>query len=446
MTRSVLSSWLDPSDQAIAPREHAGAASDAQQVSRRFKIILGLCGLLLAAAATLPISGAVIAQGTVGSSENTRTISHANGGIVDRILVRDGDQVRKGQLLLTLDTELADAVAQGADTAAMLASARIARLDAEARGATSLAAPSQLDVQGGGTAYAEEARLFATRREAHAEARRQLAAQAAQIDAEIAGLRAQSASLRQQSELLKGEQEGIEKLWERRLVTLGRVNEVRRTSVELASRAEIIDAAIRQAAARKAALAQRDSEIVKARMARAGEELAAEIRSEAGQDARRIAATRQRDETEIRAPIAGMVANLAPSGGGQTVRPTEPLLSIVPSGSKLVIETKVSARNIDQISVGQSVKIRFPALRRSVKRDIAGKVTIVAPIDVSRLPAREAMFRVRVDFNDNDANMRDSRIKFGMPAEVFIQTDDRTVLSYLFKSIVDQLGRVFRND
>ena len=130
---------------------------------------------------------------------------------------------------------------------------------------------------------------------------------------------------------------------------------------------------------------------------------------------------------------------------GGVISPGEVLMQIVPEDDALQIEARLSPRDIDQVHVGQASKVRFPAFNQRTTPEISGQVAFVSADAARDAQSGAAYYLVRIDLS-REAIARLGALKLvqGMPAEVFLATGERTMLSYLFKPIADQVSRVFR--
>ena len=151
--------------------------------------------------------------------------------------------------------------------------------------------------------------------------------------------------------------------------------------------------------------------------------------------------------TEVRAPIAGTIHNLAFVTIGGVVNASEEILRIIPSEDQLIIDAKLNPSDVDQVLVGQPVSVRFPGLNQRTTPELPGTVDYVSPdltLDETR---RYSFYEVRIRL-DTDAlrQLGDVKLRPGMPADAFIQMRSRTVLSYLLQPLTDQVSRAFREE
>ncbi|MEI4488996.1 HlyD family efflux transporter periplasmic adaptor subunit [Frigidibacter sp. MR17.14] len=161
-------------------------------------------------------------------------------------------------------------------------------------------------------------------------------------------------------------------------------------------------------------------------------------------DQRILAARDTLSRTEIRAPIAGVVNDLAVHTVNGVIAPGESVMTIVPTG-ELTIEVRVTPTDIDQVSLGQQVKLRFSAFSQRSTPELPGTVTMVAPAATTDPASGTPYFNATVRI-DEAAALGDRALMPGMPVEVFFQTGERSVLSYIAKPFTDQIERAFREE
>ena len=159
---------------------------------------------------------------------------------------------------------------------------------------------------------------------------------------------------------------------------------------------------------------------------------------------RRLAAEDQLKRTVIRAPTHGTIHELAVHTTGGVVSPAEVLMLVVPDGDALEIDARIPPEKIDQVRTGQSARIRLSAFNSGTTPELDGAVDAVSP-DLVRDPQSGGYYDVRIALKQEQiSRLGDLQLTPGMPAEVFLQTKSRTMLSYLFKPITDQLSRMFK--
>lgn len=428
--------------------DDAPAEAEGSKLRRGLLYVGGVFAVLFLLAALVPIGGAVIGTGQVGVESRVKRIAHPTGGVIEQILVTNGQQVTAGQLMMRLDDRVTGADALYSNLTVEQLLAHRARLEAERLGASSIAFPTRLTrarTASARRAIADEQRLFALRRSEQGQIRAQLNARITQFNDQIDGYRAQIAALRKQRELIEPERQSVQELWEQQLVTISRVNQLERTAADLEGNIASLEAQIAGTRARITEAREQSIQLTQSRRAEAGQELAQVNTSLNQQQLRSVAATDQQDRSEIRAPYTGTVEKIAFAAIGDVVKPAEPIMEIVPKADQMVIEAVVNPDDIDQVRIGQAALVLFTSFNRSATPEIAGRVTYVSA-DRSENPRdQQPFFVVRIEIDQRQLGRERLALRSGMPAEVHIQTDDRSLLSYAFKPLRDQFARAFRD-
>lgn len=419
----------------------------------RLPLISGILALLLLVGGlggwslSTTLSGAVIASGALEVETNRQVIQHPDGGVVAEILVRDGDSVAAGDVLLRLDdtrlqSELTIVEGQLAELAA-----RRARLAAERSGAETIAFPETM-IMGPETAQhlAGEEDLFQARREALEQRRRLLTLQNEQIAARIEGIGAQLDALIRQRDLVAKDLEDQKRLFADRLTPASNVSALEREAAGVDGqigrlRAEIAELEgqitaneiawlqIETARREEATTAERDLQFSEIELAE-----------------RRIALLDRLSRMDLRAPMGGLVYDSRIFAEQAVVQPADPVMFIIPQDQPLIVAARVESIDIDEIHVGQEVALRFSAF------DQAG-----------RLPAEGSVVRVSADANQNEntgatyytvdirpastalSDLRAGEALLpGMPVQAFIRTRDRTAFAYLTEPFTAFFEGAFR--
>lgn len=163
--------------------------------------------------------------------------------------------------------------------------------------------------------------------------------------------------------------------------------------------------------------------------------------------AQNMRAKERLERLDIRAPLAGRVFNLAVHTIGGVVSPGKELLQIVPTGDELVLEAKLTPKDIDQVYPGQHVAIRLTGLNQRTTPQLHGAVSVVSADVVKDETRNVHYYMARIGFNAGELErLGGTELVAGMPAEVLIQTGARSVLSYLTKPLRDQIARAFREE
>jgi len=412
---------------------------------------LALVGGLGLWAATSSLSGAVVAAGHLVVDSNVKAVQHPQGGVVGALNVHNGSMVSAGEVLVRLDDTVAKANLAIVDNGLDELMARRARLIAERDGTEAVAYPAELTARAADPAIAQliegENKLFALRRQARDGQVSQLRERIAQFREEISGVEAQQKSKKQEIALIKVELAGMEELWKKKLVPISRLADRQRAQAQLDGEDGQLTAAAAQTRGRisetELAIIQIDQDM---RSQVAGE--LREIDAKAGElRERQVAAEQSLRQIDIRAPQAGRVHQLAIHTVGGVVTPGEAIMQIVPTADALVVEARVAPQDIDQVRIGQPATLRLSAFNQQTTPEVDGTVDRVSPDMIEDQKAGLSYYAVRIALSAKSLEQAGSpELKPGMPAEVFLKTTDRTVLSYLFKPLTDQASRAFRSD
>ncbi|MCB1515619.1 MAG: HlyD family type I secretion periplasmic adaptor subunit [Hyphomicrobiaceae bacterium] len=412
-------------------------------------VVLGLFGGFGLWAARTELAGAVIAPATVVVESSVKKVQHPTGGIVGAIHVRNGDLVREGDLLITLDDTQTRANLQILTNQIVETSARLARLTAEQTGAATLRFPDEIEQWSTDTAVSQiingETVLFDSRRLSLEGQEKQLRERILQFEKEIAGLTAQRAAKATEIELISSELASLATLEQKRLVPASKMIALRREAARLKGEHAQIEAGIAQAKGRIAEV----EIVILQQVQQFKKEVAAETRDAQARQAelseRRVAAEDQLKRINILAPVTGHVHQLAVHTVGGVVSPAEPILLIVPDGDALTLDAQVAPRDREQIALGATAKIRFAAFNQRTTPEIEGRVKLIAA-DLSE-DRRTGLpyYSVRIAISDGElARIAGATLVPGLPADVQIRTESRTALSYLVKPIEDQFAKAFR--
>jgi HlyD family secretion protein len=396
----------------------------------------------------MPLAGAVVVPGNLVVQSNVKTIQHPTGGVVAEIAVHNGMRVAVGDLLVRLDAVQAQASLQMVSKQLDEVRARIARLVAERDGLPRLEVPAGLAARSGEGAIrdllASEESLFKARANARRSQTDLLQSRVSQLGEEIGGLDAQVGSKAKQLELIAGELSGVQELYDKRLVPLTRLTTLQRESARIeGERGQLVST-----------IAETKSKIGEAQLqiVRLDQDFRTDVVKELGETRgkeaelveRGVAARDLLDRIEIRAPTSGVVHQLAAHTIGGVVRAGDAIMEVVPDSDDLQIEARLQPSDIDQVRMGQKAFIRFSAFNQRVTPQLNGVVSYVSA-DISRDQQTNApYFTVRVTLpEDERRRLAGLQLVSGMPAEVFMQTGSRTMMSYLLKPITDQLQRAF---
>ena len=400
-------------------------------------------------AATAVISGAVVASGSVVVDSNVKKVQHPTGGIVGELRVRDGDRVHAGDVVVRLDETVTRANLAIVTKGLGEMMARKARLESERDGLDTITFPAQLlaeaDDPDRAAAMDSESKLFNLRKTARSGQKAQLRERVAQLGEEITGLAAQQNSKAKEIALIERELAGVRELWKQNLVQLTRLTALEREAARLDGERGQLVAASAQAKGKIAETAlqilQIDQDIAS--------DVAKELREVDGKIGelveRKVAAEDQLKRIDIRAPQDGTVFQLAVHTIGGVITAGDPIMLIVPEADNLSVEVKVNPQDIDQLQLNQKAILRFSAFNIRTTPEIEGVVTRISADTSIDQRTGQSYYTVRIAMPaDQIERLGEVKLLPGMPVEAFMQTRDRTMLSYLIKPLHDQFLRAFR--
>jgi HlyD family secretion protein len=428
--------------------------SPARRSMRRHLVAAAVVVLILVVGvggwgAMAVISGAVVASGSLVVDTNVKKVQHPTGGIVGELRVRDGDRVHAGDIVVRLDETVTRAnlaiVSKGLDELM----ARKARLESERDGWDAIIFPAQL-VAGASdpdraAAMDSERKLFNLRKTARNGQKSQLRERIAQLGEEITGLTAQQNSKAKEITLVERELAGVRDLWNKNLVQLNRLTALEREAARLDGERGQLIAAAAQAKGKVAETAlqilQIDQDVAS--------EVAKELREVDGKIGefieRKVTAEDQLKRIDIRAPQDGTVFQLAVHTVGGVITAGDPIMLIVPEADNLSVEVKVNPQDIDQLQLNQKAILRFSAFNARTTPEIEGIVTRISADISTDQRTGQSYYTIRIAMPaEQIERLGNVKLLPGMPVEAFVQTGERTMLSYLMKPLHDQVMRAFR--
>jgi HlyD family secretion protein len=401
-------------------------------------------------AATMELAGAVIAQGFLVVDSSVKKVQHATGGTIRELLVRDGDRVKLGDIVVRLDetqTQAANAIVINNLNELM---ARQARLGAEREGADQIIIPVSLSERANDSdsdaarAIAAERKVFELRREAREGKKAQLKERIAQIQEEIGGLVGQLDAKGQEVELISRELEGVRVLWEKKLTTINRLTALERDAARIGGERSQLNGSIAQAKGKITETELQISQIDQDLRSEVGKDLA-EVRAKISEfSERKVASEDQLRRVDIRAPQSGIVHQLEVHTVGGVIAAGEKIMLIVPDGDTLTVEVKVTPQDIDQLYIGQAATLRFSAFNQRTTPEIEGEVSLISADLTQDQRTGLSYYTVRISPKAAQlSRLGDVKLVSGMPIDSFIKTSVRTMLSYLIKPLRDQAARAF---
>lgn len=405
-------------------------------------------GAFAAWSALAPLSEAAIAPGMIKVEGTRRTIQHLEGGIVREIMVRDGDRVQAGQVLVRLDDIRAGADFETLRSQRWSFLAQDARLTAELEDRTEVSFPADLRAATeprAMDAMAGQRAVFDARRAALISQVAVHEARIGQQDAIIAGATGQLRAQRLQLDLIRREEEITRGLVRQGLQRLPTLLALQRTAAALEGQGEDLQGQLDRAAQAIAEARSTIASIVGQRR----QEVAAEqreIRTRLAEVEERLRAAQDvAVRRDIMAPEDGTVLNLRLFNIGAVVRPGDPVLDLVPSNDRLVAEVNVQPFDIDVVHVGLQAEVRLPAFKQRLVPYLHGHVTFVAQDVTIDERTRMSYYRAHILIDaEQMARLENVQLVPGMPVEAMIQIGERSFLRYVTQPIRDSFTRAFR--
>jgi epimerase transport system membrane fusion protein len=406
--------------------------------------ILGTWGYLA------PIDSAALAPGYVAVKSHRKTVQHLDGGIVSQLLAKDGDVVKAGDVLLILDGTEVKAQLEILRGQHITLAAQLARLIAERDQLNQIKFPD--DLQDLSDAHIAEARqgesqIFTSRKSAYQGEISVLNQRASQLSSKIKGLEGQRTS---KQELMKSYGDEVHDLKE--LLAEGFANKQRLRDIERnhANATSDVAALSAEIAGNEIQIGETKLQILQIQK-KFQEEVAAklgEVQAELYDVAQRLLATTDKViRTEIKAPANGRVLGLSVHNVGGVITPGKPILDIVPQKEELIIDAQVSPMDIDRVIVGLLAEVRFSAFKQALTPKMQGKVINLSADRLTDEKTGMPYYQAQVELTpDSFEKLGDMELVPGMPAEVLINTGERTVFEYLMQPITNAFARAFIED
>ena len=411
-------------------------------------------GLIIVAGATglgawgalAPLTGAVVAPAVVKVDLNRKVVQHQEGGIVRNIFVRDGDHVEAGQELIRLDDVSVDAQLDLLRTQRDAIRAKAARLEAERVYAAKVAFPRDLMKRERDPKIrellAKESELFRTRREALDTQVAVLHRQIGETGAEEKALAVQLAAEERALELQKDELAANQRLLAQGYVQKTRILTLQRAVAEYEANYGQHQAEASQARQRSTELELRILTLRNQYAQNAADELK-DTTARLFDLEERIRPSKDASERQrITAPIAGVIVNLRVFTPGSVIGPRDVLMEIVPQVQNLIVEAHIRPEDINHVQKGSPAEIRLTAYKQRITPLVNGTVSYVSADRLSDAENHAAFYVVHVEVDR--ASLHDLTMQAGMPAEVYIRTDRRTVFDYLLAPVTQSLRRAMR--
>jgi HlyD family secretion protein len=416
------------------------------------KMVMAALGIVTLLFSFVSISGAVVASGSVAVESNTKTVQHLEGGIVQKILVKNGDLVKAGEVLIKLDDTQLRAnlgVARGRTLDALT---QQLRLEAERDDKPTFVLPAALlSAQGDPQLvrmFEAQHALFVARRTGRQGEQGVLKQKIEQLRNDLGGMQQQLEARRRELDFVARELKGVLPLYEKGFINQGRLSPLQRDEARLKGDVGRLVTDVEKAKSVMAEatlkLAQSDKDF----QSQVADELRKALAqfTEASENLGSIEDRIQR--AEIRAPRRGRINGLTVTTEGGVVQAGSPLLQVVPDDEKLIVEAKIQPQDVDKVRGGLGAVVKFPAINARSTPRLEGVVTTVSPATLKDQDQQnKPYYLVQVELPPEELARlgAEHRLIPGMPAEVYIETNPRSILSYVVKPIADLLSHLGRD-
>jgi HlyD family secretion protein len=443
---AAIREWLTAPETDVELPE--ANAEQLQTISRKAWRLLAIMLAATLVVVLFPVQGAVLASGEVSVDSRVKTITHPTGGVLSRVLVREGQRVKAGQVLMELDQTVLGPSARNAALSRDQLLALRARLEAERDDRRAITFPEALTARqdaGALDAMERERRQFELGRAERDNGLSLLQQRIRQYEEQINSYRIQIDATKQQLVLIQPELEGLRSLKERGLVTINRLNQMERTAVQLTATEASLQADIAQAEAQISETREQILNVSQTRRVDAGQQLANVIAQLAEQDSRAVSIADSLDRATITAPQAGIVDQIVYTTRGSAIPPNEPVVRLVPDEDVLVITARVGPNDVDALRVGQAARVRFSTIDKGLSPEVEGKLGFLAAERTDDPQSGVSYYRVRVEVEKSaleEAGVTNLRV--GQPVEVFLKTSTRSILSWALGPLMDQMGKAMR--
>ena len=414
-------------------------------------VLIGLA-IVTALFGFVSISGAVVASGIVMVESSTKTVQHLDGGIVQRILVKNGDVVKEGDLLVKLDDTQVRANVSVSRGRTLDALTQRLRLEAERDSKPTFTLPEtltsqQLDPQSLRMFEAQHA-LFVARRTGRQGEQGVLKQRSEQLRNDLGGLQQQLESRQRELDLTSRELKGVLPLFEKGFVNQARLGPLQRDQARLTgdvgrllTDVEKAKSALTEATLK---LAQSDKDF----QSQVAEELRKTLSQFTEANETLAGLEDKLTRTEIRSPRAGRINALAVSTEGGVIAAGSAIAQVVPDDEKLIIEARIQPTDIDKVRGGLAAVVKFPAFNSKTTPRLEGLVTIVSAATLKDQDQQnKPYYQVQIELPAEELAKlgREHKLVPGMPAEVYIETHSRSILSYIVKPVADLISHLGRD-
>jgi len=400
----------------------------------------------------LAIAGAY-ARGVVAVAGNRQAVQHREGGSIAALYVKEGDKVVRGQPLVTISDGGIEASERGLTREQLMLLAERARLEAERGRSTTIVPPPEFAALAAGdqaiaaAALQAQQSLLLARRTSLAQQEQVLQQQGMQSEARIGGYAAQLRGNQEQQRLVSDELVGMRTLAEKGFASINRIRALERTEAALGGDAGSLTA--RMAESREAIGQSRMQALaLEANLIEEIDQRLREVATRLNEVQPQTAAARERlSGTVVRAPAPGRVVGMSVFTVGGVIQPGQMLMEIVPDNQELVVQARLSPDDADDVEPGMVTEVRFPTLRDANLPVVEGRLTTISADTLTEERSGTTYFSAEVRVGGDQlkrvAAARPGRppIQSGVPVEVLVKLQKRTVLDYLIEPLTRSLWR-----
>ncbi|WP_439530892.1 HlyD family type I secretion periplasmic adaptor subunit [Pannonibacter sp.] len=402
-------------------------------------------------AMTAPLDSAIIAHGVLSVESSRKVVQHLEGGIVREVLVKDGDRVKKDQVLVRLSPVQAQANVSMIRTRLEIARAEEARLQAERTNSEDVAFPEDLlasDDPRVKFALQGQRNLFMDRVSVRDSQINILKSKMEQLRQQASGLELQRDSAKREVKLIEDEVSRLKDGEGKGVVSANRLSAFQREAAQLEGSYGRL---ITEIARVNEGVGETELEVVRIRQSfseRAATELKEARQQITDLEERNVVAADILERTEIRSEVDGVVQNLAVNTIGGVIRPGDPLMELVPIDDRIVINAQVRPLDIDSIHPGLQAEVRISAFANRYLPTLFGEVEYISPDIIERRGTNAEPYylaRITVPESTIPEEML-TKLAPGMPAEVILPTGERTMAEYLISPLRDAVRNSMREE
>jgi HlyD family type I secretion membrane fusion protein len=399
-------------------------------------------------AATAPLSGAAVAPGTIAAAGRNILIQHLEGGVIEELLVEEGDRVEAGQRLIVLDDTAARTQLNRLRKQSISFLAMAERLAAERDGIDVLALPAELEINADALGLAhmieEQRKEFAARLARFRSEQDILHQRVATLEETLIGMAAQKQAIESQLLIVRDELERKKSLVDKGLTNHFEYTQIQRNQADLIGQAGTIASELASSKSQIIEAKEQIERLKTQRVEQAVTQLTEVRASLADVEEQLLAAEAVLRRTIVQSPTDGIVVSAVYNSPGSVVSPGEKLIEILPTGSQVIVEARLSPTDIDSVHVGQSARLRLSALNARLTPEIEATVSHVSADRLVDESTKEPYYRARLRISDAlPSSVTLDQLYPGMPVDAFINTGERTFAEYLVRPLLDSFNRAF---